>query len=47
VLVTSTLERPWSFAINDGTTFTLLAALLCAPGSRTTAHAASRLDAAR
>jgi hypothetical protein len=47
VLVTSTLERPWSFATNDGTTFTLLAALLCAPGSRTTAHAASRLDAAR
>ena len=29
VLAASTLERPWSFAINDGLTFTLLAALLC------------------
>jgi O-antigen ligase len=34
VLAASTLERPWSFAINDGLTFTLLAALLCG-----TAHA--------
>jgi hypothetical protein len=30
VLAMSGLERPWSFAINDSTTFTLLAALLCA-----------------
>jgi len=29
VLAASALERPWSFAINDGMTFTLLAALLC------------------
>jgi hypothetical protein len=28
VLATSTLERPWSFAINDSLTFTLLAAVL-------------------
>lgn len=28
VLVASTLERPWSFAANDGLTFTLVAALL-------------------
>jgi len=28
VLAASTLERPWSFAINDGLTFILLAALL-------------------
>jgi O-antigen ligase len=31
VLVASTLEQPWSFALNDSLTFTLLAALLCAP----------------
>jgi O-antigen ligase len=30
ILTASALERPWSFAINDGLTFTLLAALLCA-----------------
>jgi O-antigen ligase len=29
VLAASILERPWSFAINDVLTFTLLAALLC------------------
>jgi hypothetical protein len=29
VLAASALERPWSFAVNDSTTFTLLAALLC------------------
>jgi hypothetical protein len=28
VLVASALERPWSFALNDGLTFTLVAALL-------------------
>jgi O-antigen ligase len=31
MLAASTLERPWSFAINDSLTFTLLAALLCIP----------------
>jgi O-antigen ligase len=29
ILAASTLERPWSFAITDGGTFILLAALLC------------------
>jgi hypothetical protein len=29
VLAASALERPWSFAVNDSLTFTLLAALLC------------------